>query len=144
MIEFYKHSQMADGHLNKCKECTKKDALENRRKNIGYYIKYDRKRNMSPNRVRARKDYLKTEQGKSVRLKTQRNYRLNHPEKYAAQKRVGNYIRDGKINKSQTCQDCTVTTSDIHAHHEDYRKPLEIVWLCPQCHAKRHGKLTAV
>lgn len=26
----------------------------------------------------------------------------------------------------------------MHAHHEDYARPLDIVWVCWRCHAKAH------
>lgn len=32
LTDFYKHKQMGDGHLNKCKDCTKKDTKKNQDK----------------------------------------------------------------------------------------------------------------
>lgn len=34
LSEFYLHKKMKDGHLNKCKVCTKKDTMEHRKENI--------------------------------------------------------------------------------------------------------------
>lgn len=45
--------------------------------------------------------------------------------------------------KDMTCVDCG--SQAIDRHHEDYSKPLEVVFLCKRCHCKRHISLgTAV
>ena len=61
---FYKHAAMANGHLNKCKECTKKDAKKHRIENIERIRQYDRMRGSMPHRVAARKEYMQTATGK--------------------------------------------------------------------------------
>lgn len=41
------------------------------------------------------------------------------------------YVKRGKIVKSP-CAKCGELK--VEAHHEDYAKPLEVIWLCRACH----------
>ena len=66
---FYVHKEMLDGYLNKCKECVKERIAKHRELNIDYINDYDKKRAMLPHRVKARKEYLKTENGKEAKTK---------------------------------------------------------------------------
>ncbi len=125
--EFYKHPEMADGYLGKCKECTKNDVRENYRKNIDHYIKYEQNRYKSAKR-------------KQDLLTYQRRRRRKYPLKYRARTITSNTIRDGKLIR-QPCEICH-TQENIEAHHDDYSKPLEIRWLCYKHHREVHGQET--
>lgn len=45
------------------------------------------------------------------------------------------YLRRGKL-KRQRCTECGSRRSEMH--HADYTKPLEVEWLCRECHLSRH------
>jgi len=136
--EFYKHAQMADGHLNKCKECNKKDAKENRLSKIDYYTEYERNRANLPHRVKAREDYAKTESGIIASNKAKINWTNNNLVKRSANLIVGNAVRYGKLVKPNNCESCGIEHRRIHGHHDDYNYPMIVRWLCPKCHNKWH------
>lgn len=120
--DFYNHPQTADGKLNKCKDCSKRDSRDRRIANIEYYRAYDRKR------------------GSRQSAEYRREYRERNPKKYKAVTAVNNAVRDGKLVKPESCQECGIKTR-IHGHHDDYDKKLEVIWLCPVCHKERHKML---
>lgn len=137
LSEFYKHPRMLDGHLNKCKECVKARVHKHRNANIERFREYDKKRSMNPDRVRARREYVKTDAGKKTKQKAEKNYRHRYPMKYAAHVLFGNAVRDGKIIRENSCSVCK-SNYKVEAHHDDYTKPLEVRWLCEPCHKKWH------
>lgn len=51
------------------------------------------------------------------------------------------YIKRGKLKK-QPCNVCGEIK--VQAHHEDYSKPLEIIWLCVKHHIEIHKNKPAV
>lgn len=117
LSEFYSHSRMADGHLNKCKDCCRDYATTRR-------VTSDRPREIDAQRHR---DGRKRPSDKKA-------WRERNPEKYRAQTIVANAIRDGKLVR-QPCRRCG---AKAHAHHSDYAKPLEVDWLCARHHAMEH------
>lgn len=140
LAEFYKHKGMADGYLNKCKECNKKDTRDNRELNIDYYKEYDKQRANNPNRVEARKNYANTENGKIAFNKARKKWLESNLIKRAAQQLVNNAIRDKKLVKKFYCEVCNASDVRIHGHHDDYAFPLSVRWLCPKCHSDWHKK----
>lgn len=62
------------------------------------------------------------------------------PDRYVARYTMGNAIRDGRLTRGTTCEDCGVTGVRINGHHEDYSKPFDVVWVCNACHGARHRK----
>ena len=138
LSDFYKHKGMADGYLNKCKECNKKDVRENREKNIDYYLEYDKQRANNPNRVLGREEYSKTEDGKESARKAKKKWSESNLIKRAASQMVNNAIRDNRLEKKYSCESCGIENVKIHGHHNDYAYPLLVSWLCSKCHRQWH------
>ncbi len=58
-----------------------------------------------------------------------------YPERAAAGRAVAREVRSGRM-KRRPCEVCGDQNS--HAHHNDYSKPLDVVWLCRAHHRERH------
>jgi hypothetical protein len=125
LSEFYKHSGMADGHLNKCKECNKNDATTHRNKNLEKIREYDRARGKESKRIKAATEIT-------------RAWRAEDSRRKLAHSQVAKAIRNGTLVR-QPCVRCAETKSV--AHHEDYDYPLAVMWLCQTCHKQRHKEL---
>lgn len=111
------------GVASRCKDCHKA-AMKHIRLTNPRVQEYDRARYHEPDRK------------KKTRLIAEK-WRRDNPEAYRAQTAVNNAVRDGRLKKTP-CVMCG-SEKNIHGHHKDYTRPLDVVWLCATCHHRVHA-----
>lgn len=138
LSEFYAHNQMADGYLNKCKDCVRARVGRHREENLLRIQAYDRKRGgLEHRKAKVREDSKRTRILNPEKDRERiRAYRRKYPERDAARAAVNRAVRRGVLVRPTHCEECGI--GKPHAHHDDYGKPLDVRWLCVTCHGKHH------
>ena len=124
--EFYIHKKMADGYLNFCKECVRGRVHDH------YYL------NVMESRKQEKKRYERRKNQKSYKDMSRKGKKM-----YKKRHHITGLKKLYK-NRPEICELCHRNKDDIvgqlHAHHINYNKPDEIIWLCSVCHIYIHNK----
>lgn len=99
------------------------------------------------NREKVRKAGLKYyENDKEIIKEKNCNYYENNNIKFEAHGKVARAIRSGLLIRPEYCSVCYFINEDIRieAHHSDYSKPLDVIWMCTSCHRIWHQNNKAV
>jgi len=121
--EFYKNKSKRDGLATECKCCDKK-----RKQTTSYKFK----------KAKTDKKYSLSLNGKKIKNKACKKWQQKNRFKYNAQIIHNYYLKINNIKKPCNCSHCN-KEENLDAHHFDYSKPLEVVWLCRQCHIDLHA-----
>lgn len=111
-ISKFTFRQDSQTYRNKCHKC----AYQQNKKSIKKYQK------KNPDKV----------------IKSTLNWRKKNKKKRNAQSMLQRYVKIGKIIKPVICENCKLK-KDLQGHHEDYNKPLDVNWLCAECHKNKHS-----
>lgn len=122
---FYKHGQMADGLMGKCKDCTKKDVAAHREKHIEKIRAYDRARGKNKERMAYASEISK-------------RWRAEDSRRMKSHNAVARALKNGVLQKSNCC---ICGSEKSLAHHESYDRPLDVVWYCQIHHKERHKQM---
>jgi ribosomal protein S27AE len=100
----------------------------NRQDRIEYYRAFDRQRGSTEIRKR---QYLE---------KQRRKRATAGPQYMRAHNAVARATAAGHLLRPSACSRCG-KAGDVEAHHDDHSRTLDVLWLCPVCHAARHKEL---
>jgi len=76
-------------------------------------------------------------QDRATRLLWQRKRYYRQRQHHLAHGAVYRAINGGTLTRSPVCEDCGKECKTL-GHHKNYNYPLEVIWLCHNCHRMAH------
>jgi len=158
--DFYKNKSKKDGLCTECKSCqkmfwksqrgkdikrnsAKKYRETNKEKIVEQKRKYYQTFAGTESHQKANKKYCSSDNGREYYRNHAKRQREKFPQRAKARRELGHAVDAGKINRPDTCVFCG-KQSFTEGHHKDYSKPLEVDWLCRDCHKNLHQELVLV
>ena len=139
IVFFSKDRTRLSGLQSWCKICRAESSKSWKQKNKKRHCELNRKWEQK-NREKVNKTKsLWRKNNKEIYNESRRRWKRKHPIAHIAHYMVNNEIYNGKLIKLP-CEICG-TTNNIHAHHPDYSKPLNIIWLCRKHHIELHSNI---
>lgn len=131
---FYNDKRSADGRASICRDCLSAKRRRNRVARLDHYRARERAR-------LARDRAIRRARRKQRELATGYNRKGRRPPedpiKARARRLAWNAIQRGILVRLP-CEVCG-DLRGIHAHHEDYSRPLDVRWLCQLHHLRHHA-----
>jgi len=79
-------------------------------------------------------------QTKTGDTSAQKNWAKRNPHRVSIYQRVHKARKEGLLSKPEYCEKCERETWQLQAHHPDYSKILDVIWLCRSCHGDMDKK----
>jgi hypothetical protein len=127
--EYHVRNSRPLGRASECNSCFSLRQFKYRREHAEQQLEYEKQRKQA-----AGEEYL--EQA--------RRYKEGHVEGEVARHAAGSARRTGRL-VPKACW-CAAFSGGVRCHgrteghHEDYAKPLEVIWLCQSHHQRLHAK----
>jgi hypothetical protein len=74
---------------------------------------------------------------KKIKFKINNSELIEYKKKMLARKIATKFIKLGKLERSKNCHLCNAEKF-TEAHHTDYGRPIDVMWLCDSCHGLAH------
>ena len=89
-----------------------------------------------------RKWYAKNGRKRTKRqLENIKKWQKEHKKQVRVAGNTNSYINRHNVKRPTKCENCRKERKVV-AHHPDYNRPLNVVWLCYSCHKKLHNAET--
>ena len=137
---------LKSGLNSSCKLCANKRVRDYRSNNKQHMKAIDSASYLRhrQSKVEGKRAYRKTEAGRLTQMRGDAVRAKRHPEKGRARHLLGSQLRNGNMARDTVCLCCGRRDPNgvaLHAHHMDYSKPLEVMWLREDCHRLLHRRL---